>query len=128
MTLSSKIRERLKLTTFLLSFVFSLPTWASEPIQVTSNPGEDFAPSISSDGSFMVYVSDTSGNLDLWIKYLGMGIQPPDRRLTFHGTEDKSPAISPDGKKVAFVSHRGDPRGDIYLLDLQNPGDSVAVL
>ena len=75
MTLSSKIREGLKLTVFLLFVVFSLPTWASEPIQVTSNPGEDFSPSVASDGSFMVYVSDTSGNLDLWIKYLGMGIQ-----------------------------------------------------
>ncbi|HCG71995.1 MAG TPA: hypothetical protein DE038_01685, partial [Nitrospina sp.] len=48
--------------------------------------------------------------------------------MTFHSTEDKSPAISPDGKKVAFVSHRGDPRGDIYILDLQNTDDPVPVV
>jgi hypothetical protein len=41
MTLSSKIRAGLKLTVFFLSIVFSLPTWASEPIQVTSNPGDE---------------------------------------------------------------------------------------
>ena len=35
------------------------------PIQVTSNPGEDFAPTVSADGKVMVYVSDKSGNLDL---------------------------------------------------------------
>lgn len=88
------------------------------PVQVTSNPGEDFAPTVSADGKVMVYVSDKSGNLDLWLKYLGPGIQSPDRRLTFHSAEDGSPEISPDGKKVAFVSHRSDPRGDIYILDL----------
>ena len=128
MTLSSQIRAGLGLAAFFLSVIFAVPVLASDPIQITSNPGEDFAPSISPDGSFMVYVSDTSGNLDLWMKYLGVGIQPPDRRLTFHSNEDKSPAISPDGKKVAFVSHRGDPRGDIYILDLQNTDDPVPVV
>lgn len=88
------------------------------PVQITSNPGEDFAPTISLDGKLMVYVSDKSGNLDLWLKRLGPGIQPPDQRLTFHSSEDGNPEISPDGKKVAFVSHRSDPRGDIYILDL----------
>jgi CHAT domain-containing protein/Tol biopolymer transport system component len=128
MRFSSKIRAGLGQAAFFLSVILAIPALASEPVQITSNPGEDFAPSISPDGSFMVYVSDTSGNLDLWVKHLGVGIQPPDRRLTFHSTEDKSPAISPDGKKVAFVSHRGDPRGDIYVLDLQNTGDPVAVV
>ena len=114
----------------IVFFVFAMatPVLAAEPIQVTSNPGEDFAPSISADGSFMVYVSDTSGNLDLWMKHLRPGIQPPDRQLTFHSTEDKSPAISPDGKKVVFVSHRGDPRGDIFVLDLKTPGEPIIVV
>ncbi len=128
MTLSSKIRAGLGQAAFFLLVILAAPALASKPVQITSNPGEDFAPSVSPDGSFMVYVSDTSGNLDLWMKYLGVGIQPPDRRLTFHSTEDKSPAISPDGKKVAFVSHRGDPRGDIYILDLQNTDDPIAVV
>jgi Tol biopolymer transport system component len=128
MKLSSKIRTGLRLSVFFLFVTFLVPALASEPVRITSNPGEDFDPSISPDGSFMVYVSDTSGNLDLWLKYLGVGILPPDRRLTFHSTEDKNPAISPDGKKVAFVSHRGDPRGDIYVLDLQNIGEPVAVV
>jgi CHAT domain-containing protein/Tfp pilus assembly protein PilF len=88
------------------------------PIQITSNPGEDFSPTVSLDGKIMVYVSDKSGNLDLWLKHLGSGIQPPDRRLTFHSSEDGNPEISPDGKRVAFVSHRSDPRGDIYILDI----------
>jgi len=98
------------------------------PAQITSNPGEDFAPTVSADGKIMVYVSDKSGNLDLWLKHLGPGIQPPDQRLTFHSAEDGSPEISPDGKKVAFVSHRGDPRGDIYILDLSTKESRPIIL
>ena len=98
------------------------------PIQVTSNPGEDFAPTVSANGKVMVYVSDKSGNLDLWLKNLGPGIQPPDRRLTFHSAEDSSPEISPDGKRVAFVSHRSDPRGDIYILDLEAKAEPKPVI
>ena len=105
---------------------FNFPVHASPalsaPIQVNSNPGEDFAPTVSADWKVMVYVSDKSGNLDLWLKSLGPGIQPPDQRLTFHSAEDGSPETSPDGKWVAFVSHWSDPRGDIYILDLTAKG------
>jgi CHAT domain-containing protein/Tfp pilus assembly protein PilF len=105
----------------LFSFLISeskASTTLNSPVQITSNPGEDFSPTVSVDGKIMVYVSDKSGNLDLWLKYLGPGIQPPDKRLTFHSSEDGSPEISPDGKRVAFISNRSDPRGDIYTLDL----------
>ncbi|MBI4389853.1 MAG: CHAT domain-containing protein [Nitrospinae bacterium] len=97
---------------------WAAPARFNEPIQITANPGEDFAPAVSPDGKFMVYVSDRSGNLDLWLKELGPGTHPPDRQLTFHSAEDNSPAISPDGEWAAFVSNRSDPRGDIYLLPL----------
>ncbi|QPJ60538.1 MAG: CHAT domain-containing protein [Candidatus Nitronauta litoralis] len=100
-----------------------VPAWAdsqfNKPRQVTSNPGEDFAPTVSANGDTLVYVSDRSGNLDLWLKHLGPGVQDPDQRLTWHSGEENSPAISPDGKMLAFVSNRTDPKGDIYLLSLE---------
>ncbi len=92
----------------------------NRPRQVTSNPGEDFAPTVSANGDTLIYVSDRSGNLDLWLKHLGPGVQDPDQRLTWHSGEENSPAISPDGKLVAFVSNRTDPKGDIYLLALDD--------
>ena len=102
----------------------------NEPRQLTTHPGEDFAAVISPDGTFIIYVSDQSGNLDLWMKFIGPGVQPPARRLTQHIAEDNSPAISPDGKRVAFISHRFDPRGDILLLDLggAEEGEAAPVL
>ena len=98
--------------------------WAADgfnrPVQLTTNPGEDFAPAVAGDGSFMVYVSDRSGNLDLWWKRLGRGVGTPDRRLTLHSAADTTPALSPDGKWVAFISHRSDAKGDLFLLRLDD--------
>ena len=104
-------------------FLLIAPTaWAEnqfvDPIQVTTNPGEDFAPTVSHNGKSLVYVSDRSGNLDLWLKNLGKGVQPPDQQLTFHSAKDSFPTFSPDGMKIVFISTRSDPGGDIYLLDI----------
>ena len=43
------------------------------PIQVTSNPGEDFAPTVSADGKVMVYVSDKSGKPERFVKEVQTG-------------------------------------------------------
>ena len=94
------------------------------PVQVTTHPGEDFASTLSADGSLMVFVSDRSGNLDLWLKRRGPGVQPPDKQLTFHSAEDNSPKLSPKGDRVVFISHRSDPKGDIYVMDLSGKGQA----
>ncbi|MCH8313892.1 MAG: PD40 domain-containing protein, partial [Nitrospinae bacterium] len=90
----------------------------NQPIQVTTHPGEDFASTLSADGKLMIFVSDRSGNLDLWLKRRGQGVQPPDEQLTFHSAEDNSPKLSPKGDRVVFISHRSDPKGDIYIMDV----------
>jgi len=94
----------------------------NHPAQVTTHPGEDFASTMSADGKLMIFVSDRSGNLDLWLKRRGQGVQPPDEQLTFHSAEDNSPKLSPKGDRVAFISHRSDPRGDIYVMDVGAKG------
>lgn len=65
----------------------------------------------------MAFVSDRQGNLDVYIQPLG---QPGARavRFTMYSGVDKAPAWSPDGKKIAFVSNREDPDGDIVVLEL----------
>ncbi len=100
----------------------AIPTFTT-PTQITTHPADDFAPSISQDGKSLVYVSDRSGNLDLWAKYLVPGIPPPDQQLTFHSSEDNSPSISPDGNYIVFVSNRSDPKGDIYIVSLSKSID-----
>jgi len=43
-------------------------------------------------------------------------------RLTNSAGEDLSPAWSPDGKRVAFVSTRHDSRGEIYVMNADGTG------
>ena len=46
------------------------------------------------------------------------------RRLTDDPTEDRSPAWSPNGRRIAFVSKRADDQADIWLM---NPDGSNLV-
>ena len=64
--------------------------------------------------SRIVYVSEESGNQDIW----SMKVDGTDRKqLTTDPHWDHAPAVSPDGRYIAFVSSRGDPEG-IWLMDI----------
>ena len=40
------------------------------------------------------------------------------RQITTHPASDHNPHVSRDGTRLLYVSHKTDPRGDIYLRDL----------
>lgn len=78
-------------------------------------------PALSPDGGSVAY-SMTSVNLtenrsysDLWISSLD-GLKA--RQLTTHPASDRSPAWSPDGRKLAFESGRSG-QTQIWILDLR---------
>ena len=52
-------------------------------------------------------------NKDVYITYVGAG---RSWRLTNHPDLDTSPRVSPDGKRIVFVSSRSG-RGDLYLIE-----------
>ena len=112
-----------------LTLLSALPLAAAEPAAKRPLTVEDIwsvvrvgAPVVSRDGAVAVYtraVWDAEKNRllsDLWLQPVAGG---PGRRLTSHEAGESSPAISPDGTRIAFVAKRdGDEVAQLYLLRL----------
>jgi serine/threonine protein kinase len=85
---------------------------------LTSDPGYEGEPTFSPDGETIAYVSDRTGNFEIYLKQISGG---PDVNITNNPSDDVQPSFSPDGKQIAFVSTRGGsplmyPGVDISLL------------
>jgi len=81
--------------------------------QITNDTGLTSEPAISSDGKFISYASDRSGEgtLDIWVQQIPRG-EP--LRVAHHEADDHEPSFSPDGKSIVFRSER--LGGGIYAV------------
>jgi TolB protein len=76
----------------------------------------DNMPTLSPDGSAVVFVSNRSGSYELWRQAIrNGGPDGPPVRLTDHGDNVALPAFSPDGAWVAYFRARGANR-DIWMV------------
>ena len=90
------------------------PDWSrAERMQLTSQPGTEFYPSLSPDGKGFVYASQQSGNFDIY--YQRVGGRNADSLTPNTPSIDIEPAYSPNGEYIAFHSSR-EPAG-IYLME-----------
>jgi Tol biopolymer transport system component len=88
--------------------------------QLTDQPGPEFFPSLSPDGTFLAYAASISGNSDIYLQRVG-GNKPIN--LTADSpADDTQPAFSPDGKLIAFCSDR-QKGGGLYVMGAT--GESV---
>ncbi|RMH08109.1 MAG: hypothetical protein D6704_03835, partial [Nitrospirae bacterium] len=85
---------------------------------VTSHPALDYFPAPSRDGRYLAFVSERSGNPDIWLRSLASGVVSLPRQVTTHPAVDRDPALNANGTQLLYVSHKSDPRGDVYLMDL----------
>jgi Tol biopolymer transport system component len=82
---------------------------------VTDQEGREEYPSLSPDGTAIVYVRTTSGQRDLYWQRVDGG--EPKLLTPNSPFDDTQPAFSPDGQQIAFRSER--EGGGIYLLALK---------
>jgi TolB protein len=69
-------------------------------------------PALSPDGKKLVFASNASGNLDIYV----VGIDGKDeKRLTIDPGIEGSPAWSPDGQWIVFTSER-DGDSEVYIM------------
>ena len=88
--------------------------------QVTDHPGEEREAQLAPGGESFVFVSDSSGNADIYVQRVGgrnaLNLTKDDPEI------DESPAFSPDGERIAFRSER-DGTGGIFVMG--STGESV---
>jgi eukaryotic-like serine/threonine-protein kinase len=70
---------------------------------ITRGNSSDRQPVYSPDGKFVLFSSNRSGNLDLWVTGTDGGLV---RRITDDLAEDWDPAFTPDGRKIVWSSGR----------------------
>ena len=69
---------------------------------ITRGNSSDRQPAYSPDGKAILFTSNRSGNLDLWLTTSDGGV----RRVTDDASEDWDPGFTPDGKKIVWSSGR----------------------
>lgn len=95
---------------------------------LTSLPGQEVAPSLSPDGSEVVFswdrnVTNKHAVFDLYVKVVG---SEHVQQLTHHPAESIIPAWSPDGRSIAFVRNGGGVGGVFLISPLGGPERKIA--
>ncbi|MDP2848167.1 MAG: CHAT domain-containing protein [Humidesulfovibrio sp.] len=88
------------------------------PVQASFETGAVQQADITPDGKWLALARLSGGYSELWLRSLDPGLSMLPRRLAPALADRLSPALSPDGKRLAFVGMEDDVKGDIYVLDL----------
>ncbi len=79
--------------------IWKMPVAGGEPVQLTTDPADDFSPSWSADGRQLAFHSLRNGSRDIYTMAAdGTGLT----QRTHGPDEDLDPHLSPDGKAVVF--------------------------
>lgn len=73
----------------------------------------------------MAFAATRDDNTDIWVRSSDPRVVEEPRRLTTHSAVDDSPAFSPNGKWLAFVTRRDDTRGDIAVMRASGAGKRI---
>ena len=97
------------------------------PIRFSLLKGNQLMPALSRQRDKVAFISDVTGNPDLFLQPIKPDGSPngkPSQIFATHKATQGTPTFSPDGSKVAFVSNKdGSPR--VYMMPIPAPGASL---
>jgi serine/threonine protein kinase len=82
-------------------------------VEVIASTRIDMGPQFSPDGKKIAFVSDRSGNMEIWVS--GSGGENPVQLSMMGGAYCGSPRWSPDGRRIVFDSFAGG-NNDLWLI------------
>lgn len=98
------------------SDIYLLDTSFSNRSPLVTGGAIEVSPCFDASGGVMAYVSDRFGGPQVFLTGPGGG---EGRRVTYQGSYNTDPSLSPDGKRLVYS--RRTPEGyRIFLLDLEN--------
>lgn len=91
----------------------------SDPVQVTEGTSDDTLPAWSPDGARLAFVSNRTGDRDIWVMNAdGTHLENITRTPA---ADEWTPAWSPDGSSIAFASNR-DGNWELYIAQADGSG------
>ncbi len=93
---------------------------SDEAIELTHAKGAyDYQPDVARDGRSVVFTRYDGTGMELWQLDLGSGRA---RALTHGGAVNVEPRLSPDGKRIAWVSTQGTGHFNLFVAELGADG------
>jgi len=99
--------------------IWTAPLGGGEAHLLVSHPATESRPLYSPDGSRLAFVSDRTGNGDIYVLTLATGTL---KRITFDDANDALDAWSRDGKYLYFSSTSQDIAGMAYIFRVNAEG------
>jgi len=93
---------------------------SNEALELTHARGAyDYQPDVARDGKSVVFSRYDGNSIELWRLDLGSG---QEQVLTSGGAVNVEPRLSPDGRRMAFVSTSGSGHFNLFIADIGPSG------